>query len=260
MDLGIRGRTAIVCASSRGLGKACATALAREGCDIVINGLDADRLEATRKELATAHTVNVAAIQADITTEEGRARLIAAAPDADILVNNNAGPMPGAFLDWEHEDWLTALEANLLAPIFMIRALLPGMRAKKFGRIVNITSAMVLSPKFSRMGLSTTARAGLTGLAKSISRDIAVDNVTINNMLPERIDTDRQVFMATRRSEQEGISYDEARRLIAESLPAKRFGRPEEFGDTCAFLCSLNAGFITGQNIRLDGGAYEGLV
>ena len=260
MDLGLSGRTAIVCASSRGLGKACATALAREGCSVVINGLDETRLAASRDEIATATGAEVTAVRADIITEIGRQALVEAAPEADILINNNAGPMPGTFQDWQHDDWIAALEANLLAPVFMIKALLPGMRQRRFGRIVNITSAMVTSPKFSRMGLSTAARAGLTGLSKSISRDVAADNVTINNLLPERIDTDRQVFMAKRRAEQEGISYEEARRLIAQSLPAKRFGRPEEFGDTCAFLCATNAGFLTGQNIRLDGGSYEGLV
>jgi 3-oxoacyl-[acyl-carrier protein] reductase len=148
----------------------------------------------------------------------------------------------------------------MLAPIFMIQALLPGMRARKFGRIVNITSAMVKSPKFPEMGLSTAARTALTGLAKSISRVVAADNVVINNMLPERIDTDRQVFMAKRIMQESNVSYEEARERIANSLPARRFGRPEEFGDTCAFLCSAQVGFMTGQNIQLDGGSYEGIV
>ena len=260
MDLGIAGRKAIVCASSRGLGLACATALAQEGCSVVINGLDQGRLTQAADGIRNRTGAEVAAVQADIRTEEGRHRLVAACPDADILVNNNAGPSPGRFQDWGEAEWLAAIQANMLAPIFMIKALLPGMRARRFGRIVNITSAMVKSPKFSDMALSTAARTGLTGLAKSISREAAVDNVTINNLLPERIDTDRQKFMAERIARQENLSYEEARQRIADSLPARRFGRPEEFGATCAFLCSIHAGFTTGQNLQLDGGGYEGLV
>ena len=260
MDLGIKGRTAIVCASSRGLGKACATALAREGCSVVINGLDEARLAAAAEEIRTSTGASVTAVRADITTPEGRDLLVAAAPACDILVNNNAGPPPGKFQDWDHDQWIAALEANMLAPVLMIRAVLPGMRARKFGRIVNITSAMTKSPRFSDMGLSTSARLGLMGLAKSISRDVIVDNVTINNMLPERIDTDRQKFMAERIMKARGITYEEARHAIAESLPAKRFGLTGEFGDTCAFLCSVQAGFMTGQNLQLDGGSYEGVV
>lgn len=260
MDLGLKGRRAIVCASSRGLGKACAMALAREGCRVVINGLDEGRLAAAKAEIEAATGAEVTAIRADINSENGRGLLLAACPEADILVNNNAGPPPGRFEDWGHAEWIAALEANMLAPIFMIKAVLPGMRARRFGRIVNITSAMVKSPKFSRMGLSTAARTALTGLSKSISRDIAVDNVTINNLLPERFDTDRQRFLAELMMKADNISLEEARRRLALSLPAKRFGRPEEFGDTCAFLCGVNAGFITGQNIQLDGGSYEGVV
>ena len=260
MDLRIKGRNAIVCASSRGLGKACATALAREGCNVVVNGLDDDRLRNTAAEIHSATGVVVTAIRADIRTDEGRQALVDACPDADILVNNNAGPPPGRFEDWGRTEWMAAIDANMLAPIFMIKAVLPGMRARKFGRIVNITSAMVKSPRFPEMGLSTSARTGLTGLSKSLSRAVAVDNVTINNLLPERIDTDRQKFMAERIMKAENVTYEEARRRIADSLPAKRFGLPEEFGDACAFLCSAQAGFITGQNLQLDGGSYDGLV
>ncbi len=260
MDLRIKGRNAIVCASSRGLGKACATALAREGCNVVINGLDEERLRNTAAEIRTATGVVVTAIRADICTDEGRQALAAACPEADILVNNNAGPPPGKFEDWGRAEWMSAIEANMLAPIFMIKAVLPGMRARKFGRIVNITSAMVKSPRFPEMGLSTSARTGLTGLSKSLSRVVAVDNVTINNLLPERIDTDRQRFMAERIMKADNVTFEEARRRIADSLPAKRFGLPEEFGDACAFLCSAQAGFITGQNLQLDGGSYDGLV
>lgn len=259
MDLGLKGRKAIVCGSSRGLGKACATALAREGCRVVINGLDPDRLARAADEIRAATGAEVVAVRADINTEAGRAALIAACPDADILVNNNAGPPPGKLEDWDHGQWLAAVEANMLAPIFLIKAMLPGMRARKFGRIVNITSAMVKSPR-SHMGLSTSCRTALTALCKAVSRDVAAENVTINNLLPERIDTDRQKFMAERMMKAENITREEARRRQAESLPAKRLGTPEEFGDACAYLCSAQAGFITGQNLQLDGGGYQGLI
>jgi 3-oxoacyl-[acyl-carrier protein] reductase len=260
MDLGLKGRKAIVCASSRGLGKACALALAREGCAVVFNGLTEERLAGTADEIRGATGAPDTALRADINTDDGRARLAAACPDADILINNNAGPPPGKFADWGRTEWLAALEANMLAPIFMIQALLPGMRARRFGRIVNITSAMTKSPRNPDMGLSSTARTGLMALSKSLSRAVAADNVTINNLLPERIDTDRQRFMAERIMKAKGVTMEEARRQIADTLPAKRFGRPEEFGDACAFLCSAQAGFITGQNLQLDGGGYEGLI
>ena len=261
MDLGIKGRKAIVCASSRGLGKASAMALAKEGVAVVINGLTQERLDKAAAEIRSATGVTVTAVRADINTEDGRKALIAACPDADILINNNAGPAPGQLDAQELSHWMKAIEANMLAPIFMMKALIPGMRQRKFGRIINITSAMVMSPKFSRMGTSTAARAGLTGLAKSVSRDAIVDNVVINNMLPERIDTDRQVFMAQRMVKEDGVKdYEEARRLIVESLPAKRFGTPEEFGAMVAFFCSAHVGFTTAMNIHLDGGSYEGLL
>lgn len=259
MDLGLTGRQAIICASSRGLGRACATALAREGCSVVINGLNRERLETTAGEIRDQTGASVTAVVANINTEAGRATLAAACPDADILVNNNEGPPPGKLADWSHDDWLGALEANMLAAVFMIKALIPGMRERKFGRIVNITSAMVKSPN-PAMGLSTAARAGLTALCKSLSRDVAVDNVTINNLLPERIDTDRQRFMAERMMRLDKISYEEARARIVDTVAAKRFGRPEEFGDACAYLCSAQAGFISGQNLQLDGGSYRGLI
>jgi 3-oxoacyl-[acyl-carrier protein] reductase len=259
MDLGIKGRKAIVCASSQGLGLACATSLAREGCAVFINGRDESRLERAAREIEAATRARATAVAADINTEAGRAKLVAACPEADILVNNNAGPTPGALKDWDHAVWLTALEANMLAPILLIRALLPGMRQRRFGRIVNITSAMVKSPR-AHMGLSTAARAGLTALSKSLVPEVAKDNVTINNLLPERIDTARQRFMAERMMNTENIGYEEARARIVETIAAKRFGRPEEFGDACAFLCSAQAGFISGQNLQLDGGSYRGLL
>ncbi len=259
MDLSIRGRQAIVCASSRGLGKACATSLAREGCLVFINGINETRLQTTADEIGKTTGAEVVPVVADINTQVGRDILVAACPDADILVNNNVGPPPGKLEEWTHDVWLGALEANMLAPILLIRALVPGMRRRRFGRIVNITSAMVKSPR-PTMGLSTAARAGLTAFCKALSLDVAADNVTINNMLPERFDTDRQKFMAERMMVEDKITLEEARRRIAATIAANRFGLPHEFGDACAFLCGDQAGFISGQNLQLDGGSYPGLV
>jgi 3-oxoacyl-[acyl-carrier protein] reductase len=259
MDLGISGRTALVCASSQGLGLACATALAREGCKVFINGRDHDRLARAVSFVRHATGHDVTAMPADLDRQDGRDALIAACPDPDILVTNNRGPSPGDFADFAESDWLAAVGSNMLAPLMLIRAVLPGMRARRFGRIVNITSAMVKSPR-PGMELSTAARTGLTAACKAISRQVAADNVTINNLLPERIDTDRQRFMTERMMKTQGIDRDEARRRIADQLPAKRFGTPAEFGDACAYLCSAQAGFITGQNLQLDGGGYHGLI
>jgi 3-oxoacyl-[acyl-carrier protein] reductase len=259
MDLGLTGRTAIVCASSRGLGKACARALAAEGVAVVINGRDAERLAATAEEIRAATGASVTAIAADVGTVEGRESLLAACPAPDILVNINGGPPPGRFEDWDHAAWLGALESNLLAPVLMIRAVIGGMRARRFGRIVNVTSAMVKSPH-SLMGLSTAARSALTAVCKGLSREVAADNVTINNLLPERIDTDRQRFMAELRSAMGGITLDEAYAEMASSIAAGRLGTPEEFGAACAYLCSAQAGYVSGQNLQLDGGSYPGLI
>jgi 3-oxoacyl-[acyl-carrier protein] reductase len=259
MDLGISGRKAMVCASSQGLGLACDMSLAREGCVIFINGRDETRLAQAVAQIEAATGVRAMPVAADINTEAGRATLIAACPEPDILVNNNAGPPPGELADWDHAAWLSALEANMLAPILLIRALLPGMRQRRFGRIVNITSAMVKSPR-AHMGLSTAARTGLTALCKALVPEVAKDNVTINNLLPERIDTGRQRFMTERMMRMENITFEEARARITDSIAAKRFGKPEEFGDACAFLCSEQAGFISGQNLQLDGGSYRGLI
>jgi 3-oxoacyl-[acyl-carrier protein] reductase len=259
MDLGIRGRKALVCASSQGLGLACATSLALEGCEIFLNGRKADKLKQVASDLARDTGAKVHAVMGDITTEAGRSALISACPEPDILINNNAGPTPGQLSDWHHDAWIEALESNMLAPALLIRAVVPGMRARKFGRIINITSAMVKQPR-TRMALSTGARAGLTAFAKSVSLDVAVDNVTINNLLPERIDTDRQRYMAERMMKELGVDMQEARRRIADGIAAKRFGTPKEFGDTCAFLCSVQASFISGQNLQIDGGSYPGLI
>jgi 3-oxoacyl-[acyl-carrier protein] reductase len=259
MDLGIKGRTAIVCASSKGLGYACARALAREGVLVTINGRDEGRLQeaAARIKDEVGATVNIAA--ANINTQEGRDTLVASVGTPDILINNNAGPSPGKLADWSHDDWIEAVEANMLAPIFLIKALVPGMVERRFGRIINITSAMVKSPS-ATMGLSTAVRTGLTALSKSVHQDTVRFNVTINNLLPERFDTDRQKFMAERMVKNEGITYEQARAKIADTIAAKRLGDPSEFGDACAYLCSAQAGFISGQSLQLDGGSYRGLV
>lgn len=259
MDLGLAGRKALVCASSKGLGEACARALSREGAHVTLNGRDAGTLEAARARIEeeTGHPVH--AVAADLNTKEGRAALLAACPETDILVNNNGGPPPGHFDAWDEAAWLAAIEANMLPALMLIRGLLPGMQARKFGRIVNITSAMVKSPR-APMGLSTAARTGLTAACKALVPEVAADNVTINFMLPERFDTDRQVGMARLTAQLKGLTYEQARAEIALSIAARRFGRPDEFGATCAFLCSAHAGFISGQNIQLDGGSYAGLL
>ncbi len=259
MDLGIKDRKAIVCASSKGLGKACAKSLMMEGVSVVINARGEDSLKETFEELSLIDENKIAMVVADLNTEEGREKIVESCPDADILINNNNGPPPVNFLDTDKDAWLEALESNMLAAIFMIQALLPGMKQRKFGRIINITSAMVKSPH-PMMSLSTSARTGLTAFSKGISKEVAKDNVTINNLLPERFDTDRQVFMTEMLMKNQNISRDEARSQIASSIAANRFGKPEEFGATCAFLCSQQASFISGQNIQLDGGSYEGLI
>lgn len=259
MDLGIKGKKAIVCASSKGLGKACATSLVQEGVDVVINSRNEIDLKEIQTELSLLKAGKVDYVVADLNTEQGRDNLISSCPEADILINNNGGPPPGNFLEIEKDQWLEALESNLLSAIMLIKSLLPGMQERKFGRIINITSAMVKSPH-PLMGLSTSARAGLTAFSKGISKQVAVDNVTINNLLPERFDTDRQIYMTKMLMETKKISRDEARTEITSTIAAKRFGNPEEFGATCAFLCSQHAGFISGQNIQLDGGSYEGLI
>ena len=259
MDLGIKGKKALVCASSKGLGRACASSLVKEGVDVIINSRNEGDLKKVQKELSSLKAGKVSLVTADLNTEDGREDLITSCPNIDILINNNGGPPPGNFLEMEKEQWLEALESNLLSAIMLMKAFLPGMQERKFGRIINITSAMVKSPH-PLMGLSTSARAGLTAFSKGISKQVAVDNVTINNLLPERFDTDRQIFMTKMLMDTKKISRDEARAEITSTIAAKRFGDPEEFGATCAFLCSQHAGFISGQNIQLDGGSYEGLV
>ena len=259
MDLGISGKTAIVCASSRGLGRACAQALLAEGVEVVVNGREAGRLEQAVQELRAATGGKVRGIVADVTTREGREALLAACPTPDILVNNNAGPDPRDFLTNGEDTWMAALEANMVAPMMLVRAVLPAMIERKFGRIVNITSAMVTTPR-PHMTLSSGARAGLTAAMKGLSFEVARHNVTINNLLPERIDTARQHQMANEVVKRAGVTYEEARRRQVESIAARRLGDPREFGATCAFVCSVHAGFMSGMNIHLDGGSYPALV
>jgi 3-oxoacyl-[acyl-carrier protein] reductase len=258
VDLGIKGRKAIVCASSRGLGRACAESLAREGVHVTLNGRNEEALAASAAA-CEHHGVQVNTVLADMTLASTRDALLAACPEPDILVTNNGGPPPGQLKDWDHSAWIDAFEANMITHMLMIRAVMDGMVARKFGRIVNITSAMVKTPK-GPMGLSTAARAALTSVSKALSAEVASANVTINNILPERIDTGRQQYMASRTAEMRGITMEQAYEEIKATIAAGRLGRPEEFGDACAYLCSAQAGFISGQNLQLDGGSYEGLI
>lgn len=254
MDLGIRGRTGIVCASSRGLGRGCAEALAAAGVDLVLNARGAEALEETAAALRAAHGVSVTAVAGDITTPEGRAAVLAAAPAADILVTNAGGPPPGLWSEWSREDFIRALDANMLTPIALMQAVLPGMMERGWGRVVNVTSQSVRAP-IPALGLSNAARTGLTGFVAGTSRQVAGKGVTINNLLPGIHATDRAVSLDDTMAAQQGISRDEARTRRSATIPAGRYGTPAEFGAACAFLCSVHAGFIVGQNLLLDGGA-----
>jgi 3-oxoacyl-[acyl-carrier protein] reductase len=257
MDLGIKGRKAIVCAASKGLGKGCARALAAEGVELVINARGAEALEATAAEIRADFGVKVTALALDVTTQEGRAALLAACPDPDILVNNAGGPPPGDFRAWDEKMWHAAVEANMVTPIMLIRATIDRMIERKFGRIVNITSAAVKSP-IANLGLSNGARAGLTGFVAGLSRQVAKHNVTINGLLPGPFETDRLRANFAVGAKASGRSVDDMREERRKANPAERFGTIEEFGAACAFLCSAHAGFVVGQNIVLDGGAYTG--
>lgn len=257
MDLGIAGRRAIVCAASKGLGRACAFALAREGVHVTLTARGADALEATAEEIRKATGVTVTIAPGDISTEEGRAAALAACPEPDILINNAGGPPPGDFHDWDREDWIRALDANMLTPIFLIKATVDGMMSRGFGRIVNITSAAVKAP-IPILGLSNGARTGLTGFVAGLSRQTVKHNVTINNLLPGPFETDRLRKTMEGGAKAAGRSIDEEMDLRRKSNPSGRFGDPEEFGAACAFLCAAQSGFMTGQNILLDGGAFPG--
>jgi 3-oxoacyl-[acyl-carrier protein] reductase len=259
MDLGIRGKRAVVCASSKGLGLGCAEALAAAGVDLVMNARGAEALEAAAERIRQAHGVGVEVVAADITQEDGRARVLDAAGEADILVNNAGGPPPGMWTDWNRDDFIKALDANMLAPIAMIKALVPGMMERGWGRVVNITSQSVKAP-IPVLGLSNSARAGLTGYVAGTSRQVANKGVTINNLLPGIHATDRADALDGAVVKAQGITLEEARANRAATIPAGRYGTREEFGAACAFLCSRHAGFIVGQNILLDGGATNATI
>ncbi|MDT8329108.1 MAG: SDR family oxidoreductase [Roseovarius sp.] len=256
MDLGIKGKRALVCASSKGLGLGCARALAEAGVNLVMNARGAEALEAAAAAIRADYGVDVITVAADVATDEGRKRLLAAADGVDILVNNAGGPPPGLWTDWERDDFIKALDANMLAPIALIKALVPGMMDRGWGRVVNITSQSVKAP-IAVLGLSNSARAGLTGYVAGTSRQVAGKGVTINNLLPGIHATDRAVSLDKGVTEAQGISMEEAKAQRCAGIPAGRYGTIEEFGATCAFLCSTHAGFIVGQNILLDGGGVN---
>ncbi len=257
MDLGLKGKTALVCASSKGLGRACALALGREGVELTIVARTAETLETTAKEIERETGVRVVAVAADITSAAGRQAALAACPEPDILVNNAGGPPPGDFHDWERDDWIKALDANMLTPIELIKATVDSMIAKRFGRIVNITSSAVKAP-IDILGLSNGARAGLTGFVAGIARKTVRHNVTINNLLPGPFETDRLRQNMQVQADKAGRPVEEVTKERMAGNPAGRFGDPEEFGAACAYLCGQKSGFITGQNLLLDGGAFPG--
>ena len=253
MDFGIRGKRALVCASSKGLGRGCAEALAAEGVDLVMNARGAEALEETAAAIRSAHGVEVIAVAADITTEEGRSRVLKAAGEIDILVTNAGGPPPGVWTDWERDDYIAALDANMLSPIALMKALVPGMMERGWGRVVNITSQSVRAP-IPALGLSNAARTGLTGFVAGTARQVAEKGVTINNLLPGIHATDRAVALDTGVSKAQGIDIETARKNREKTIPVRRYGTAGEFGATCAYLCSVHAGFVVGQNLLHDGG------
>src|SRR5947199_4638590 len=257
MDLGIAGRKAIVCASSRGLGRACAFALAEAGCDVVVNGRERARVEQTAGEIAKASTARVQAVTADVATAEGQAALLSACPEPDILVNNNAGPPFRDFRELTRAQMIDGVIANMVVAIELTQKVIDSMCAKKFGRIVNITSGSVKMP-LSGLDLSSGARAGLTAFLAGVARSVAAANVTINFMLPGVFATDRLRTYLETMAKKKGLSAEAALAERVATVPARRVGQPDEFGATCAFLCSAQAGYITGQNILIDGGAFPG--
>ncbi|QFT99535.1 3-oxoacyl-[acyl-carrier-protein] reductase FabG [Roseovarius sp. THAF8] len=256
MDLGIKGKRALVCASSKGLGLGCARALAEAGVDLVMNARGEEALEASAEAIRGDFGVDVITVACDVTTPDGQKKVISAAEGVDILVTNAGGPPPGKWTDWDREDFIKALDANMLTPIAFIKALVPGMMERGWGRVVNITSQSVKAP-IPVLGLSNSARAGLTGYVAGTARQVAGKGVTINNLLPGIHATDRADSLDKGVSEAQSISLDEARARRAATIPAGRYGTAEDFGATCAFLCSRHAGFIVGQNILLDGGAIN---
>lgn len=255
MDLGIKGKNAIVCASSRGLGRGCAMALAEAGCNLVVNGRNPETLQATAREIRERFGVSVAEVAADVSTPDGQKALLEACPAPDILVNNNAGPPLRNFKALSRQDMLDGVTQNMVTPLELIQAVVDGMAERGFGRIVNITSLSVYMP-ISGLDLSSGARAGLTAFLAGVARQVADKNVTINNMLPGKLDTDRLKANIRHSAEKAGVPIEERTQQQINEVPARRFGTSEEFGQVCAFLCSVHAGYITGQNFRLDGGLF----
>lgn len=257
MDLGIEGKRALVCAASKGLGRGCAQALAEAGCDVTILARTAADVERAAREIGERAGRPVAWLACDITTPEGRAAALAACPQADVLVTNAGGPPPGDFRNWDRATWIAALDANMLTPIELIKATIDGMIERRFGRVVNITSWAVKAP-IEALGLSNAARSGLTGFVAGLARQVARHNVTINNLLPGPFDTERLRANVTALAGKSGMSFDEAYAARRDSNPSRRYGTIEEFGAACAFLCSVHASYIVGQNLLIDGGAYPG--
>jgi 3-oxoacyl-[acyl-carrier protein] reductase len=261
MDLGIKGLSAIVCASSQGLGKGCAIALAREGVSLTINGRNPVRLEDAAAEIRRETGARVRTVPADVTTDIGRTAILDACPNPDILINNAGGPPPGDFRNADRDAWISAVDANMLAPIFLIRAVVDGMVTRGFGRIVNITTSGVKNPgAYPPLAISIGVRAGLTGFVGVLSRQVAHRNVTINGLLPGRFETERLRVAIAFAAGQAQRTHEEEADIALRTIPAARFGDPDEFGSVCAFLCSRHAGYLTGQNIVLDGGAFPGIV
>lgn len=257
MDFGIAGKHALVCGASKGLGRGCAEALAGEGVHVTLVARTQEALEATAAEIRQKTGVTVNAVACDITTSEGRDKALAACPQPDILITNAGGPPPGDFRKFNRDDWIAALDANMLTPIELIKATVDGMIERRFGRIVNITSSAVKAP-IDILGLSNGARSGLTGFVAGIARKTVSHNVTINNLLPGQFDTDRLKKTLGAAAAASGQALDDVMAARSQQIPAHRFGTPDEFGAVCAFLCSVHAAYMTGQNVLLDGGNYPG--
>jgi 3-oxoacyl-[acyl-carrier protein] reductase len=257
MDLGIKGKNALVCAASKGLGKGCAFALAKEGVNVTIVARTRETLEATAEEIRKATGVKVNAVATDVTTDQGRKAALAACPNPDILVNNAGGPPAGDFRDFSRDDWIKAVDANMITPIELIKATVDGMIQRKFGRIVNITSAAVKAP-IDILALSNGARSGLTGFVAGVARKTVVHNVTVNNILPGLFETDTLRSRIAAGAKMQGKEADQVAKERMSAVPAGRFGTPDEFGALCAYICSIHTGYITGQNFLIDGGAYPG--
>ena len=259
MDMGISDKKALICASSKGLGRGCAEALAAEGVNLVINGRNVEMLETTAAKIRETYGVQVTAAACDVTTAEGQEMVLAAAGEGDILVTNAGGPPPGLWSDWDRDDFIAALDANMLTPISLMKACLPGMMARRWGRVVNITSQSVKAP-IAVLGLSNAARTGLTGYVAGTARQVADKGVNINNLLPGIHATDRAVSLDIGVMKAQGITMKQAQKQRQASIPARRYGTAEEFGAACAFLCSQHAGYIVGQNILLDGGGTNATI